>query len=160
MKSEDGAIFPQGFEYSPISRFEVMKAYQNIESAESPLMQYLIQQLMECSNVQIIHEMTSSLVLTKLPIVCFTHRKIKSRTIIQRCIEQDIIGRHGFFLSSRVLNVYGINSVANDTDFLSNEDLAKTSNTDGAIRFSIVHYNNMDEIRRLVHILKAMKDWN
>jgi len=136
---------------SPIlSKNQVIQAYDNIEKIELPLTKQLILALTKSSsNLKIIEE--KDVFFTqhdtnfkkskrkRLPIISIAHDKIGSETIVQTCEANGIICRQSSFLSSRLLKAWGVSKV---------------------VRFSLAHYNKMDEIVRLVQVLEAIPCWN
>ncbi|KAL3787140.1 hypothetical protein ACHAWO_010698 [Cyclotella atomus] len=79
--------------------------------------------------------------LARLPFVSFTHANIDSNKIVNHCRSQGVICRACRFLSTdRFWNEMGI----------CDEDV---------VRFSLAHYNNIDEIDRAVDVLKKMDNW-
>jgi len=142
-------------EFKPILKSEVSKFYHNVATSESPIMEFLIQSLNNSSQVRIIQEASHDLILRRLPIISFTHKKIKSTEIVRHCANYNIVGRQGHFLSHSVLGAFGISN----STFYGPKSIEDKHSDDGVVRFSIAHYNTMNEIHRLVHILEKMDDW-
>jgi len=136
--------------HTTIAHGDVLKAYDHIALAEYSLGRFLMQRLSESPFVRIINQVDVENFQDRLPIICFTHQKIKCSKIVRHCIEHEIIARYGSFLAVRVLDAYGM---------APSEDSEGNVVSEGVVRFSIAHYNTLDEIRRLVTVLERLPDW-
>jgi selenocysteine lyase/cysteine desulfurase len=79
-------------------------------------------------------------ILRRIPIVCFVHANISSQSIVEHCRYHGLVCRACKFLS---------------TDRLWDELLIG----DDVVRFSLAHYNTLDEIDQSVRILEMLEGW-
>merc|ERR1712032_851006 len=78
----------------------------------------------------------------RLPTISIVHKRLASREIVAACRAQQIVCRNGAFLSSHVLRAVGIHDL-----------------TDGVVRFSLLHYNTMAEVEKLIATLRGIHGW-
>mmetsp|Transcript_14299 Transcript_14299/g.23323 ORF Transcript_14299/g.23323 Transcript_14299/m.23323 type:complete len:521 (-) Transcript_14299:264-1826(-) len=84
--------------------------------------------------------------LQRIPIVCFAHANIPSRTIVQHCRKHGVVCRACKFLSTdRLWEELGCVSMDDDDG--------------GVVRFSLAHYNTLEEIDECVRILEMLVGW-
>jgi len=122
-----------------------------IRTVEDRLIRRLLGYLRNCApDVRIIEDVKemkitptqhSNVENTRLPIVSFVHARIPSRDIVQHCRKNGIICRSCKFLSTERL-----------WRELSIED-------EGVVRFSLAHYNTLDEVDRTIRALESLDDW-
>jgi selenocysteine lyase/cysteine desulfurase len=123
-------------------------AYSQIGDAEHLLTQALFQGLRRSSKVHLLVDAGNSgkdidgPAVHQLPVVSFVHESIPSRTLVELCAQQGLIGRCGTFLAS--------------------EEFLQTSPalfTQGFVRFSLVHYNSVAEVHGLMRFLETIPEW-
>ena len=78
----------------------------------------------------------------RIPIVSFVHTSIPSCTIVQHCRNHGVICRACKFLSTKRLR-----------DELCIEE-------EGVVRFSLAHYNTLDEINVAIRVLEMLNGWS
>jgi len=94
----------------------------------------------------LIRDESTSTDLQRIPIVCFVHDTIPSCEIVQHCRNQGLVCRACKFLS---------------TDRLWDElDIKGEDNVDGIVRFSLAHYNTLEEIDTMIRILEMLDGWS
>ena len=121
----------------------VLEAYQRIREVEQPLVESLLSALRQSTKVRIIElEDTSLKCLAKLPVISFKHETIESSRIVEVCANNGIVCRNGCFLSNSLL--------PKDLGF---------GGTEGVVRFSLVHYNTLDEIKVVMRVLASIPGW-
>mmetsp|Transcript_26425 Transcript_26425/g.56787 ORF Transcript_26425/g.56787 Transcript_26425/m.56787 type:complete len:252 (-) Transcript_26425:64-819(-) len=81
--------------------------------------------------------------LQRIPIVCFVHATIPSCEIVKHCRDHGVVCRACKFLS---------------TDRLWGE-LGMEDNNGGVVRFSLAHYNTLQETDASIQILEMMDGW-
>lgn len=124
-----------------------------IQSVETRLVNHLLHRLQDSSSmVRIIQDLGHQQVrhndnshvdhaLPRLPIVAFVHSNIQSCKIVEHCRRHQVICRACKFLSTdRFWKEMGIGDV-------------------GAVRFSLAHYNTLEDIDRSIEVLEMMDDW-
>jgi selenocysteine lyase/cysteine desulfurase len=127
----------------PLSSEAVLEAYRRIRIAEQPLAEVLMSGLKQSTKVRIIEVDQRDLnCLARLPVVSFRHEVIRSSQIVEVCSSNGIVCRYGCFLSNSLL--------PQDLDF---------DDTDGVVRFSLVHYNTMDDIDYVMKVLGSIPEW-
>jgi len=112
-----------------LSKREAVAAYNLIGFVEHQLTEVLLKSLKASSNVRVLE---SSRLGRRLPIASFTHRNIDTNEVVRSCRQDLITCRRGTFLST--------------------ESLLRTyqCNKDGVVRFSLTHYNSIDEVHYAV----------
>ena len=75
----------------------------------------------------------------RAPTISFTYNGITSKKVSNSLINEGIAIRNDNFYAWRCLKALGI-----DTD-------------DGVIRASMIHYNNLDDVEKLINALKKIK---
>jgi len=124
-----------------------------IQRVENRLLDHLLGYLQTCVRVRIIQDPSQMKVnssydedktdLQKIPIVCFIHENINSQTIVDHCRERGIVFRAGKFLSTpRLWNELGIER---DVE---------------VVRFSLAHYNKVEEINSSIRVLETIDGWS
>lgn len=125
-----------------------------IQSVESILVNHLLSALTQStSSIHIIQDLGHQHIgydydlkkgnhpSSRLPFVSFTHAKIKPNQIVEHCRRHGVICRACKFLSSdRLWREIGIGEEA-------------------LVRFSLVHYNTLKEIDRVIDVLSMMDGW-
>ena len=124
-----------------LSDGQVRCAYQLIQSLEAPLTRSLLGGLQRSRKVTIIEGRVEPNAL-RLPVVCFTHSDISSTEIVKKCRDAGVVCRHGTFLATKSLF-----------------DELSIDSTQGVVRFSLVHYNTMQEVHRALKVLEAIPGW-
>jgi len=128
-------------------------ARMRIQQVESRLLRSLLGYLEKCAPlVRIVQDVGQMKVtqrsseedaheeLQRIPIVCFTHANISSRAIVRHCRKHGVVCRACTFLSTtRLWNELGIKDESG-----------------GVVRFSLAHYNTLDEIDSCVRILEML----
>ena len=118
----------------------VNDAFQLIEQAEGPLVRLLLKGLQSSPKVRILGSVADS--SKRIPVVSFVHNAIPSSQIVTACNNGGVICRNGTFLcSERLQRKHSIDV------------------TEGAVRFSLVHYNTVAEVKYAISILEAIPHW-
>jgi selenocysteine lyase/cysteine desulfurase len=121
---------------------KIEQAFALIRTAELPLTDLLISGLKRSSRVRVLA--TSGVgTMARLPVVSFLHESISSKTIVTICAEGGFICRCGKFLSADQLQ--------NDYNFYDSND--------GVVRFSLAHYNTLQEVQMLLELLESIPKW-
>lgn len=139
---------------TPITRsnsFYVNMAEMYIQYVENRLLSHLVGYLQSCTPLVRIIQDVGEMKVTKdsefnarrIPIVCFLHANISSLKIVEHCRVNGVVCRACKFLS---------------TDRLWNE-MGIEKNTE-VVRFSLAHYNTLEEIDRSIQILELLDGWN
>ena len=124
-----------------------------IQRVENRLLHRLLAYLKTCVHVRIIQDAGQMKVnssddedrtdLQRIPIVCFVHENINSQTIVDHCRKKGVICRNGKFLStSRLWNELGIERNVE------------------VVRFSLAHYNTLDELNTSIRVLETIDRWS
>lgn len=140
----------------PISHKNIARVC--IQRVENRLLDHLLGYLQTCVHVRIIQDAGQMKVnidnkdcsiqqdntdLQRIPIVCFVHEKINSQTIVDHCRKNGVICRSGKFLStSRLWNELGIERNVE------------------VVRFSLAHYNTLDELNTSIRVLEMIDGWS
>jgi len=129
-------------------------ARMRIQQVESRLLDHLLGYLRQCAPLVRIVEDVGKMTVTpsdeggralqRIPIVCFTHVNVASRAIVRHCREHEVACRAGKFLSTARLW----------------EELGIEDANDEVVRFSLAHYNTLDEINRCVRVLELLVGWS
>jgi len=118
---------------SELSRAEVEQAFEVMTACERPLISELIDYLESRSDVRIVgpsHDGTD-----RVGTVSFVHSSKSSREITEFVDASGVAIRHGHMYAYRLCEAAGL-----DPD-------------DGVVRISLVHYNTLEEIDRLIGVL-------
>ena len=123
-----------------------------IQRVENRLLDRVLGYLQSCALVRIIQDADQMKVkpydvenetdLQRIPIVCFVHASIQSHDIVKHCRRHGIICRAGKFLATNLL-----------WDKLNIRD-------DGVVRFSLAHYNTIEEIEAAIEVLELLDGWS
>jgi selenocysteine lyase/cysteine desulfurase len=123
-------------------------AYSRIGRAERLLTHALLQGLRRSPKVKFLCDNDKSCddgngtVFHQVPVVSFVHTSIPSRTLVELCARQGLVGRCGTFLASE--------------EFLQ---VQLPLFAQGFVRFSLVHYNTVAEVQDLVRCLEKIPEW-
>ena len=118
----------------------VRNAFQLIEKAEGPLVRLLLRGLQSSSKVRILGTAAES--PTRIPVVSFVHKSIPSSRIVAACSNGGVICRNGTFLSSKRF-----------------QEKHAIDGTEGVVRFSLVHYNTVAEVKYAISLLESIPNW-
>ncbi|KAL7435374.1 hypothetical protein ACHAXH_003224 [Discostella pseudostelligera] len=155
-RGEDEMELPFSRAAAPFS-FYVNVAGIYIHHVENRLLYHLLGYLQSCAPlVRIIqdvgvmkvtidseHTAQQNLNPRRVPIVCFLHANIASHRIVEHCRYNGVVCRACKFLSTdRLWNELGIESDAE------------------VVRFSLAHYNTLEEIDQSIQILETLVGWN
>lgn len=124
-----------------LDKSRVQEAYRLIGIAEAPLVKVLLEGLNCSSKVRVIKGQTG-VDLRRLPVVCFVHQEIPSSKIVALCSDSGVACRNGTFLS---------------TDRLQKEHTIDTK--EGVVRFSLAHYNTINEVNFALRVLRSIPGW-
>ena len=129
-----------------VSAKMVQNVYYQISTIESRILDYILPQLKESRHVCVLEGNVSycCYMEKRVPIISFYHRQISSRLIVSKCLEQNIICRHGTFLTSEVFQ----------------DEFGITTMDHGFVRLSFVHYNKLLEAKQIMNVLQSMDNWN
>lgn len=117
----------------------VEKAYSTIGMYEDELTRVLMESLRRCPKVHMLA--THGKALKDLPVVSFVHDTIPCPDLVDLCAKQGFIYRHDTFLSSSM--------------FLEQHPRF----AQGFVRFSLVHYNTLDEVQKVISYLESLPGW-
>jgi cysteine desulfurase family protein (TIGR01976 family) len=114
----------------------VERAYARMESWERPLLELLIGFLRERPGVRLI----GSTVVdgNRVGTVSFVHERKSSREIVAAVDRTEIAIRHGHMYAWHLCEALGLDP------------------EDGVVRVSLVHYNSLEEIERLIEVLEEV----
>lgn len=121
-----------------LSRNLVCEAYRRIKLVEKEIMEHMMQFLAHNPLVRIIGDENRD-----LPIFSFVHQTVSSKNIVDHCYRQRVCIRCGSFLTTTILQ----------------EELGLRQEEFDIVRISFCHYNNMDDVRRLVAALEKIEHW-
>lgn len=117
----------------PIDRATIDRAWSVMTQLELPLQERLIDFLRSREDVRLIGPAHGK--PTRVPTISFTHRNKSSASIAKAINARGIGMRSGHMYAYRLCKAMGINT------------------NDGVVRISMVHYNTLDEIDRLIDVL-------
>ena len=113
------------------------KVFEHISKHEERISKPLINYLSEHPDIQIIGKATADR-KKRVPTISFVHSKMKSDEIVE-CVDDYRVGiRFGDFYAKKLIEDAGL----------------KEKN--GVVRVSLVHYNSLDEVKRLIWVLKKV----
>jgi selenocysteine lyase/cysteine desulfurase len=115
-------------------RETVVKAFATMERLEAAPSRRLLDYLQTKPDVRLIGSHASGSVGT----VSFVHRKLKSAEIVGEVDKHPIGIRHGHMYAYRLVQALGLNP------------------EDGVVRVSLVHYNTVAEIDRLIDVFESV----
>ena len=117
--------------------------YNQISTIETRIVNYILPHLKKCRHVCVLEGVASSLsfVEKRVPVISFYHRQISSRFIVSKCLEQNIICRHGTFLTNEVFQ----------------DEFGITGMDDGIVRLSFVH--KLSEAKETIKVLQSIDNW-
>ncbi len=118
------------------SRAAVEHAFDLIADHEEALCQRLLDGLASIGGVRIVGSRRPDRAM-RVPIVSFVVPGWRSRDVVEAVDPHGIGIRYGHFYSARLIDALGLPA------------------DDGVVRVSLVHYNTLDEVDRLVEILKS-----
>ena len=119
-----------------VDRVTVTEAFEVMTRCELPLQERLIGYLLEHPRVRIIGPDTAD--RSRVGTVSFLHRDLPSHRIAEAVDRENIGIRNGHMYAHRLCRALGI-----DPD-------------DGVVRVSLVHYNTIEEIDRLIEVLEEV----
>ena len=120
----------------PLDRPTVLRAYARMAAAEEAPATKLLDYLASRPDARVLGLPTTA---GRVPTISVVHAKLSSRYVYERALESRVICRHGAFLAPRLLNALGV------------EDAE-----DGALRFSLVHYNTVADVDKLIAVLEGV----
>jgi len=113
------------------------KIFEHIGKHEERISKPLITYLAEHPDIKIIGKDTADRE-KRVPTISFVHQKMKSDEIVEKVDDYRIGIRFGDFYAKKLIEDAGL----------------KEKN--GVIRVSLVHYNSLDEVKRLIWVLKKV----
>ena len=113
------------------------KIFEHIGRHEERISKPLINYLAEHPDIKIIGKDTADRE-KRVPTISFVHSKMKSDEIVERVDDYRIGIRFGDFYAKKLIEDAGL----------------KEKN--GVVRVSLVHYNSLDEVKRLIWVLKKV----
>ena len=116
-----------------LDRAAIERAFDLMTSLELPLQQRILDALASRNEVRLIGPASAG--PDRVPTISFVHDSLSSAEIARRLHQHGIACRNGHMYAYRLCEALGL-------------DLA-----DGVVRLSLVHYNTMDEVNRLVRSL-------
>jgi len=120
-----------------VDREAIVKAWTVMHELEKPLTHRLISFLRSKPDVEIIGQADPDSP-SRVPTICFKHKNIKSETIAQQLFKYKMAIRWGGFHSARLADALGV------------------GDEDGAVRVSLVHYNTLGEVEKLIKALEEV----
>ena len=118
-------------------RNKYRRSYDLIAGYEEQLADKLIRYLETKSVIRIIGEKSGSREI-RVPTVSFVHDQCRSSEVVSRVDPYRIGIRYGDFYAKKIIHDLGLDE------------------KDGVIRVSLVHYNSMDEVFRLIEVLEKV----
>ena len=115
-------------------RNKYLRSYQLIASHEEKLASRLINFLLPVPGIRIIGETTGSHEV-RVPTISFVSNRFKSSAIVEQVDPWNIGIRWGDFYAKKIIQYLGLEE------------------QDGVVRVSLVHYNTLEEIDRLIEVL-------
>ncbi|MFT5283954.1 MAG: cysteine desulfurase family protein (TIGR01976 family) [Planctomycetota bacterium] len=112
-------------------------AWDQISAHEEVLAERLLAFLRERSDVTIIGSEDSSAAV-RVPTISFVHESLLSSAIVNRVDPHGLGIRFGHFYAAQLIDVLNLNS------------------SDGVVRVSMVHYNTIEEVDRLIELLQSV----
>jgi selenocysteine lyase/cysteine desulfurase len=101
----------------------------------------LVRIIKDVGKMKVVNNLHGNRIGRRVPIICFTHANISSQTIVNHCRHHGVICRSCKFLATdRLLDELGISK-----DF---------------VRFSLAHYNTLEEIDESIRVLELLAGWN
>ena len=86
----------------------------------------------------------------RVPTVSVLHRRLSSRDVCDGLARRGrVVSRHGSFLAPRLLHALGVSGRDDGGAGVVGDD-------DGVLRFSLVHYNTVADVHRLIAALEDM----
>jgi cysteine desulfurase family protein (TIGR01976 family) len=122
----------------PLTRQTVERAFARIVELELPLQTRLIDYLRSRSDIRIIGPEDAG--ASRVPTISFVHANRSSREITEAVHRSGIAIRHGHMYAYHLCEALG-----QDPD-------------DGVVRVSMVHYNTIEEVDRLIEVLDSTLD--
>ncbi|MDX1719704.1 MAG: aminotransferase class V-fold PLP-dependent enzyme, partial [Salegentibacter mishustinae] len=113
------------------------KIFEHIGRHEERISKPLINYLAEHPDIKIIGKDTADRE-KRVPTISFVHQKMKSDEIVEKVDDYRIGIRFGDFYAKKLI-----------------ED-ASLKEKNGVVRVSLVHYNSLDEVKRLIWVLKKV----
>ena len=113
------------------------KIFEHISKHEERISKPLINYLSEHPDIQIIGKATADR-KKRVPTISFVHSTMKSDEIVERVDDYRVGIRFGDFYAKKLIEDAGL----------------KEKN--GVVRVSLVHYNSLDEVKRLIWVLKKV----
>ena len=93
-------------------------------------------------SIQVLEELCVDNNSQNLPLISFSHKSLSSLQICHYCRAHNVSCRSGVFLSNRILTDFGIQK-----------------SQEGVCRFSLAHYNTLDEVIAVQRVLSSMPGW-
>jgi selenocysteine lyase/cysteine desulfurase len=118
----------------PAGRASLTKAFDDIATHEAALAARLLEYLTSSNQIRVVGR-RSSAATDRVPTIAFKVEGHDSRDIVSEVDRADIGIRYGDFHSQRLVNALGLSDGA------------------GVVRVSMVHYNSLDEVDRLIAAL-------
>lgn len=112
-------------------------SFELIANHEEELATKLLRYLSGKADIRIIGE-TSAAKSKRVPTISFVHQKLISSAIVEQVDKFNIGIRFGDFYAKKIIE---------DLDLLENE---------GVVRVSLVHYNTLDEVQKLINALETI----
>lgn len=119
---------------SPIDRCTIEQAWSIMAELELPLQERLLTYLASHDRVRVIGPDHGSKM--RVPTISFVHHTKSSQSIAAAVIARGIGLRHGHMYAYRLCQAMGIQPA------------------DGVVRISMVHYNTLEEVDRLIEVLE------
>lgn len=107
------------------------KSFELIAAHEEELANRLLNYLTAKADIQIIGE-TSADKNNRVPTISFVHKNLKSSSIVRKVDKFNIGIRYGDFYAKKIIEDFGL------------------VEKDGVVRVSLVHYNTLDEVNKLI----------
>ena len=120
----------------PIDRATVERACETMTALELPLQRRLLEYLATRSDIRVVGPHDGG--IDRVGTISFVHRSIPSRDIVAAAHAKQVGIRNGHMYAYRLCEALSIEP------------------EDGVVRVSLLHYNTMDEIERMVDVLGSV----
>uniref|UniRef100_A0A7S1FQ63 Aminotransferase class V domain-containing protein n=1 Tax=Corethron hystrix TaxID=216773 RepID=A0A7S1FQ63_9STRA len=129
----------------------VEMAYRVVREAERELLAPLLNYVRGHPRLHVL-ERGGGWCHVRLPIVSVVHSILAAEEIVGHCRRHGVVCRGGTFLSPRLFESKLVQDLCPGV-------WPERLREEGAVRFSLLHYNTVEEVRRLVQVLEKIEGW-
>lgn len=115
-------------------RSSIVKSFDRIKEHETTITKFVLGFLDQQKNIEVIGHPTHD-PNKRVSTISFIHKKLASSFVVKALADEQIGIKHGDFYAKEIIKDLNIDQ------------------TEGVIRISIVHYNTIDELRKVIHHL-------